>query len=143
MYSNIGLNNRSSPAEPLDRTPCRFCRLVSQPDEAVIIGSVAIVKDAYPVTPGHHLILPRRHVKDYFEMSATERMDADRAIMRLRAQLLGADGSIKGFNIGTNAGEAAGQTVPHAHIHFMPRRLGDTPAPRGGVRGVIPDRMQY
>lgn len=121
---------------------CLFCRLLQEP-ATCRLGSVVMIEDAYPVTPGHHLILPSRHVPDIFSMTSEERADADRAVMWLHDQLMKADPTIAGFNVGTNAGEAAGQTIGHAHIHVIPRRLGDTPSPRGGVRGVVPERMQY
>lgn len=121
---------------------CRFCNLISEM-ELLTIGTVSIMEDAYPVTPGHKLILPQRHIVDYFAMNSKEKCDSDRAILLLRTELLNSDPLIEGFNIGTNAGEVAGQTVAHAHIHLIPRRRGDTLLPQGGVRGVIPERMQY
>jgi diadenosine tetraphosphate (Ap4A) HIT family hydrolase len=127
---------------PVTSAACRFCQLIEE-DQPQTIGTVAMIEDAFPVTPGHRLILPLRHVADYFGMTDEEKADSDHAITSLRSQLLDADPSILGFNIGTNAGAVAGQTIAHAHIHLIPRREGDTPTPRGGVRGVIPDRMQY
>ncbi len=105
--------------------------------------TVYALADRYPVSRGHTLVIPRRHTPDYFSMTSEERRDAEDLIFRLRERLLAADASIEGFNVGMNCGEVAGQTVPHAHIHLIPRRRGDTPHPRGGVRGVIPDRMSY
>lgn len=121
---------------------CRFCKLISEMS-LLTIGTVAIMEDAYPVSPGHRLIVPLRHIVDYFAMNSNEKCDSDRAILLLRTELLNSDPLIEGFNIGTNAGEVAGQTIAHAHIHLIPRRRGDTPLPQGGVRGVIPERMQY
>jgi len=106
-------------------------------------GSVVAIEDKYPVCDGHLLIVPKRHVKDYFSMTETETKDTRRLILALRDRMLARDLSVTGFNIGTNIGESAGQTIFHAHIHFIPRRDGDTPHPRGGVRGVIPDKMGY
>ncbi|MDA8310864.1 MAG: HIT family protein [Actinomycetota bacterium] len=128
--------------QPVIANSCRFCDLIAEM-KGVAIGTVSVIDDAFPVTPGHSLIVPRRHISDYFGMTFTEKCDIDRAILWLRTELLKSDPSIEGFNIGTNAGEVAGQTIAHAHIHLIPRRHGDTPLPRGGVRGVIPDRMQY
>jgi diadenosine tetraphosphate (Ap4A) HIT family hydrolase len=142
MSSRVNALERNAVSPDWD-SDCRFCDLARASSAHQIFGSVTVLEDAFPVTPGHHLVLPRRHVPDYFGMTSEEKKDSDRAITSLRSTLLGADPSIAGFNIGTNAGEAAGQTVPHAHIHVIPRRYGDTPSPRGGVRGVIPDRMQY
>ena len=106
-------------------------------------GSMVAIEDKYPVCDGHLLIVPKRHVKDYFSMTETETKDTRRLILALRDRMLARDLSVTGFNIGTNIGESAGQTIFHAHIHFIPRRDGDTPHPRGGVRGVIPDKMGY
>jgi diadenosine tetraphosphate (Ap4A) HIT family hydrolase len=105
--------------------------------------SVVAIRDKYAVTDGHHLILPKRHVTDYFEMTQEERQDAEGLIRVLKKRLEGSNNKITGFNVGTNCGESAGQTKFHAHIHLIPRRDGDTPNPRGGVRGVIPDKMDY
>jgi diadenosine tetraphosphate (Ap4A) HIT family hydrolase len=106
-------------------------------------GSVAALKDAFPVTEGHFLLVPDRHVSDYFAMNETERRDLNRLLQVLRAEIAASDPSVEGFNIGMNCGEVAGQTVDHAHVHLIPRRRGDTPQPRGGVRGVIPAKMNY
>jgi len=106
-------------------------------------GSVFAIKDNYPVTEGHLLIIPRRHTPDFFSMTPDEAIDAERLLRRLRERLIRQDSTISGFNIGTNCGLSAGQTIMHAHIHLIPRRDGDTPHPRGGVRGVIPDKMSY
>jgi diadenosine tetraphosphate (Ap4A) HIT family hydrolase len=105
--------------------------------------SVVAIKDMYPVTEAHHLVLPKRHARDYFEMTREERQDAGSMIRDLKTQIEKNDKTVTGFNIGSNCGESAGQTIFHAHIHLIPRRHGDTPKPRGGVRGVIPDRMDY
>lgn len=106
-------------------------------------GSAYAIKDKYPVTPDHMLIIPYRHQPDFFSMTAQERRDAEDLILYLRNSLLEKDSSILGFNIGCNNGEAAGQTIMHMHWHLIPRRTGDTPRPRGGVRGAIPSRMSY
>lgn len=119
---------------------CRFCELVNAPG-AVVVGSVCVLPDGYPVTPGHRLIIPLHHRSDYFELTAEELRDTDRVLRLLRTELV-TDGA-EGFNIGWNCGEVAGQTVGHAHCHFIPRRSGDMADPTGGVRGVIPDRQKY
>jgi diadenosine tetraphosphate (Ap4A) HIT family hydrolase/5-methylcytosine-specific restriction endonuclease McrA len=105
--------------------------------------SVFAIADLYPVTDGHHLVVPKRHRIDYFAMTVHERSDADDLLRYLRNKLADADPAISGFNVGANAGEAAGQTVMHAHIHLIPRRSGDNPEPRGGVRAVIPGKVSY
>ena len=122
---------------------CPFCpekvkhRVVEEYD------SVWAIKDGYPVSEGHHLILPKRHAADWFSMSEDERRDAEALIRILKQRLTDSDSTITGLNIGMNCGESAGQTIFHAHIHLIPRRDGDTPKPRGGVRGVIPGKRCY
>jgi diadenosine tetraphosphate (Ap4A) HIT family hydrolase len=106
-------------------------------------SSVVVIPDSSPVTKGHRLIVPVRHVVDFFDMNEHELRDAHVTLHALRRELQKSDPKIAGFNVGVNCGEVAGQTVFHAHIHLIPRRFGDTPSPRGGVRGVIPERMGY
>jgi diadenosine tetraphosphate (Ap4A) HIT family hydrolase len=106
-------------------------------------GSAFVIRDKNPVSQGHLLILPVRHTPDFFSMTAEERRDAEELIMLMRNRTYESDSSVLGFNIGTNCGEVAGQTIFHAHIHLIPRRAGDVKNPRGGVRGVIPAKMHY
>ena len=106
-------------------------------------NSIFAIKDNYPVSKGHHLIIPFRHTENYFSMTDKERADATVLLKALKATLEEEDPTISGFNIGMNSGKTAGQTVMHSHIHLIPRRKEDTPKPRGGVRGVIPDKMDY
>ena len=101
------------------------------------------IADAYPVTEGHSLVIPDRHVADGMELHQPEWNAVTALLKRRRQDLLMADASISGFNIGLNSGESAGQTVMHAHWHLIPRRNGDTPDPRGGVRGVIQEKQRY
>lgn len=122
---------------------CRFCHDKVKSRVVEEHGTVLAIRDGYPVSDGHHLILPKRHVPDWFSMTENERRDADALIRILKTRLLESDGTITGFNMGVNTGESAGQTIFHAHIHLIPRRDGDTAKPRGGVRGVIPDKMGY
>jgi diadenosine tetraphosphate (Ap4A) HIT family hydrolase len=98
--------------------------------------------DAYPVTNGHTLVVPIRHVASLFDLPADELADIWRLVGEVRAALA-ASHDADAFTIGVNDGEAAGQTVEHAHVHVIPRRRGDVPDPRGGVRWVIPDRAPY
>jgi ATP adenylyltransferase len=122
---------------------CRFCH---EKIKSAIIErhkSVCAIKDKYPVTDGHILIIPIRHSEDFFSLTTNERKDAEELLLIMQKRILEKDPRVTGFNIGTNIGKSAGQTVFHAHIHLMPRRDGDTPNPRGGVRGVIPDKMSY
>lgn len=124
----------------MSHNTCRFCTLRDS-DEAVRYGSVYVIPDAYPVAEGHHLIIPVRHRVDVFDLSPQEMLDTQEALHALRDEL-SADGW-SAFNVGWNAGSAAGQTVSHAHCHLIPRRAGDVTDPAGGIRGVIPSRRNY
>jgi diadenosine tetraphosphate (Ap4A) HIT family hydrolase len=123
--------------------PCPFCDEERVAGAIATHGNVLAIRDLYPVTEGHLLVFPRRHTSDLFSMTSEEKIQTLELIDRLRSEAQLSDPSILGFNIGANCGEVAGQTVMHAHIHFIPRRIGDTEDPRGGVRGVIPNRMKY
>jgi ATP adenylyltransferase len=127
---------------PVDLPPCRFCPGKIRNLVVAELDSVWAVRDRHPVSEGHHLILPKRHAPDWFSMTEKERRDAEALLLILKSRI-SADRTVTGFNIGMNCGESAGQTVFHAHIHLIPRRDGDTPHPRGGVRGVIPGKMSY
>lgn len=122
---------------------CPFC--FNQIKENIVAShnSVVAIKDAYPVTPDHLLILPKRHVESYFLLYQQEKADIDRLLATLSEKIRLDDPTVTGFNIGVNIGDSAGQTISHCHIHLIPRRDGDTPQPRGGVRGVIPNKMNY
>jgi len=98
--------------------------------------------DKYPVALGHTLVVPKRVVASIFELTGYELRDCWRLVHRARARLV-EEFNPGGFNVGINIGEAAGQTVFHAHIHVIPRYLGDHPSPRGGVRAVIPGKADY
>jgi ATP adenylyltransferase len=124
------------------RDSCPFCD--PGPGKVVAENSLALLlKDNYPVTPGHLLAVPRRHVDDYFATSQAERKALDRLLEQGRSLTLGRDKTVAAFNVGLNAGQAAGQTVAHCHVHLIPRRAGDMKDPRGGVRGVIPSKQAY
>ncbi len=122
---------------------CPFCSCQAEGRIIREERSALAIEDQYPVTKGHHLIIPRRHVATYFDMTDEERHDADRLLFLLRDDLAAKDPTIDGFNIGMNCGAAAGQTVFHAHIHLIPRRGGDADNPRGGVRGCVPGKRSY
>jgi diadenosine tetraphosphate (Ap4A) HIT family hydrolase len=122
---------------------CPFCQEKIHTKITEEHGTVFAIEDSYPVAKGHALVIPRRHTPDYFSMTPEETRDAGSLLRRLRKNLLEQDPTITGFNVGMNCGVSAGQTIQHAHIHLIPRRDGDTPHPRGGVRGVIPDKMSY
>lgn len=99
-------------------------------------------RDGYPLTPGHSLVIPRRHVASFFELTADERLAVLELLDRTKAEL---DRTLRpqAYNIGINDGPAAGQTVMHLHVHLIPRYAGDRPDPRGGVRWIIPDKAAY
>lgn len=120
---------------------CPFCSLTPQRILAESEHSVTIL-DAFPVSEGHTLIVPRRHVGSFFDLEPEEREAIMTALVEARAGLV-ARHAPDGFNIGINDGEAAGQTVPHLHLHLIPRYRGDIGDPRGGVRWVIPGKARY
>ena len=123
------------------RSPCPFCSL--PPDRAVLANDRAVaIRDGFPVSPGHTLIIPRRHVGSFFEVTDEERADLMQLLAQAR-QGLEQEFHPAGYNIGINDGAAAGQTVPHLHIHLIPRYAGDRDDPRGGVRWVLPDKAAY
>lgn len=121
---------------------CPFCK-VSGNKVIAEFKSVVAIEDKHPVTPGHLLVIPSRHINDFFSMTLQERSDAIELVDQMKCLLQSQDQNVLGFNIGVNCGEIAGQTIPHAHIHVIPRRAGDINDPRGGVRGVIPEKMKY
>lgn len=122
---------------------CLFCELQGS-GRVLLRNELALcIADAYPVTEGHSLVLPCRHVMDGMDLHQPEWNAVIDLLRQRRRQLEMADASICGFNIGLNCGESAGQTVMHAHWHLIPRRKGDIDNPMGGVRGVIPAHMGY
>ena len=102
-----------------------------------------VIRDAYPVTKDHTLIILNEHDKTYFDLEDKDIVQLNNIIKLQKKSLMDEDNSITGFNIGINQGESAGQTVMHLHIHLIPRRNGDVTDPRGGVRGVIPSKQKY
>jgi diadenosine tetraphosphate (Ap4A) HIT family hydrolase len=121
---------------------CLFCdipgnRIISSNEHAYAI------RDGYPVTDLHTLIIPKRHIASYFDLSKLELDACHELTNQMRNQILGLDETVSGFNVGINIGEDAGQTIFHCHIHLIPRRQGDVENPRGGVRGVILGKQNY
>ena len=102
-----------------------------------------VIRDAFPVSELHTLVIPKRHSETYFDLSKDELSDLPEILKRHRDLILREDRNVTGFNIGINVGEDAGQTIFHCHIHLIPRRKGDLENPRGGVRGVIPNKRIY
>ena len=121
--------------------PCAFCTL---PSARVIDenATTIAVRDGYPVSPGHTLLIPKRHAGSFFDLSEQERGELLALLDRAKL-VLDDEFQPQGYNIGINDGAAAGQTVPHLHVHLIPRFEGDLPDPRGGVRWVIPDKAKY
>jgi ATP adenylyltransferase len=122
---------------------CLFCRWIRAGKAVETLGTVAAFNDGYPVTEGHLLIVPLRHIADGFSMTGQEIRDSETLIRTLSAKISKSDPLVTGFNIGINIGESAGQTLFHAHIHLIPRRNGDCDNPKGGVRGVIDGKRCY
>jgi len=121
---------------------CIFC---NKNDGGVILNTRFFIAryDEYPVSPGHIIIIPKRHVEDYFLLTRYEREELFNECILQCYQLLEAKYKPDGYNIGINCGEAAGQSIMHCHIHIIPRYKGDVENPRGGVRGVIPSKQNY
>src|SRR5438034_2249318 len=120
---------------------CPFCTL--PPERLVFADDFALViRDGFPVSPGHTLIIPRRHVSSFFDVTPHERAALFAQLDQAKA-VLDKEFAPAGYNIGINDGAAAGQTVMHLHMHLIPRYSGDRPDPRGGVRWVIPEKADY
>lgn len=143
MQEVLSIPDDPHPGKPHTDPDCVFCYNNIKPRIIEELGSVVAIMDAYPVTLGHVLVIPRRHVSHYFELTHAERRDADDLLQRLYEQMARNDASITGYNVGVNCGESAGQTIFHVHYHLFPRRLGDTDNPRGGVRGAIRGKRGY
>ena len=122
--------------------PCLFCNIKESglADENTLAYASY---DSYPVTDKHCLIIPKRHVKDYFDLTEEEIVACDQLIKEIKKEIEIKDPLVKGFNIGTNSGKIAGQSIMHCHIHLIPRREGDVENPQGGVRSVIPYKQHY
>jgi diadenosine tetraphosphate (Ap4A) HIT family hydrolase len=120
---------------------CPFCELSQRPLLAENELALAFY-DGFPVSPGHVLVIPRRHCSDFFQLSSLEQAACLDLLNQCQSRLV-SERNPDGFNIGVNVGAAAGQTIFHAHLHLIPRHLGDVENPRGGVRGVIPAKKDY
>ena len=121
--------------------PCSFCTL---PRERLVFESelAFVIRDGFPVSPGHTLVIPRRHVGSFFEITPDEQA-AMLKLLNLARIEIGQQFKPEGFNIGINDGAAAGQTIAHLHIHLIPRYEGDRDDPRGGIRWVLPEKAAY
>ena len=122
--------------------PCIFCKI--RTDELQFENQLAYSSiDSYPVSEFHSLIVPKRQLETYFELTKEEIQACNELILKTKEKILKQDSSVKGFNIGTNVGKFAGQSIMHCHIHLIPRREGDVENPQGGVRSVIPKKQHY
>ena len=122
--------------------PCLFCK--TKNDDIIEENEFAYATfDSYPVSNQHCLIIPKRHVKEYFELNEEEVIGCNQLIQKVKIKVENNDKTIKGFNIGINSGKEAGQSIMHCHIHLIPRREGDVENPQGGIRRVIPSKQHY
>ena len=123
-------------------SPCLFCN--SEKSGCVHENDLAYASyDSYPVSEYHCLIIPKRHIKDYFDLSNDELVSCNELIKIVKKEIINKDPSVKGFNLGTNIGKVSGQSILHCHFHLIPRREGDVENPQGGVRSVIPNKQHY
>ncbi len=122
--------------------PCLFCN-VNESDFNHVNDLSFASYDTYPVSKHHCLIIPKRHIKDYFDLTNDELIACHKLIKIIKEEILSKDKSVKGFNLGTNIGKVSGQSIMHCHFHLIPRREGDVENPQGGVRSVIPNKQHY
>ena len=122
--------------------PCLFCD--HQKSGLAFENNLAYASyDTYPVSEFHCLVIPKRHIKDYFELTNDEIIACNELIKLVKDEIKNKDQSVRGFNIGTNVGKVSGQSIFHCHFHLIPRREGDVENPQGGVRSVIPNKQHY
>ena len=121
--------------------PCPFCAL---PEGRVLYSNDfgKVTRDAFPISPGHTLVIPHRHVGSMFDLSPEEWSALFELLTAAKADV-DKEFAPAAYNLGVNDGQMAGQTVPHLHIHLIPRYEGDVPDPRGGVRWLFPERAKY
>ena len=122
--------------------PCLFCDVKKTGivyENELVYASY----DSYPVSEHHCLIIPKRHIKDYFDLSNDELLACNDLIKIVKKEITNKDPLVKGFNLGTNIGIVSGQSILHCHFHLIPRREGDVDNPQGGVRSVIPNKQHY
>jgi len=126
-------------------TNCIFCKIPQNENDSRIISKFKycyVIKDEYPVSKGHLLIIPFHHTENWFTTSKEVHLEIIDILVHMKAKL-DIEYKPQGYNIGMNCGEAAGQTVMHLHVHLIPRYAGDMENPKGGVRGVIPSKQKY
>ena len=122
--------------------PCLFCN-ISESGCAHENDLAYASYDSYPVSKHHCLIIPKRHIKDYFQLTQDELTACHELIKVVKDEIFTKDQLVKGFNLGTNIGKVSGQSILHCHFHLIPRREGDVKNPQGGVRSVIPNKQHY
>ena len=122
--------------------PCLFCNI--KDSDSVHENELAYASyDTYPVSKYHCLIIPKRHIKDYFDLTKQELLACYELVKIIKDEIINKDETVKGFNLGTNIGQVSGQSILHCHIHLIPRRQGDVENPQGGVRSVISNKQHY
>ena len=122
--------------------PCLFCN--SEESGFIFENKLSFVSfDTYPVSKYHCLIIPKRHIDNFFSLTNDELLACNDLIKIAKDDILSKDPSVKGFNLGTNIGKVSGQSILHCHFHLIPRRLGDVKNPQGGIRSVIPNKQHY
>ena len=122
--------------------PCLFCN--SKKSGVAYENKLAYASyDTYPVSDLHCLIIPKRHIDNYFDLSDEELIACNNLIKVVKKEIVEKDKTVEAFNIGTNVGKISGQSIMHCHIHLIPRRKGDVNNPQGGVRSVIPKNQHY
>ena len=122
--------------------PCLFCDI--KESECAHENEYAYASyDSYPVSDKHCLIIPKRHIKDYFDLTNEELLACNDLIKIVKNDIIDKDPRVQGFNLGTNIGKVSGQSILHCHFHLIPRREGDVDNPQGGVRSVIPNKQHY
>ena len=129
---------------------CLFCKILSKPVRMTGFRKIVesndsffAIRDNYPVSKYHTLLIPNRHIPDIFSLYGDETLSLFRILQRQKNKLMEADATITGFNVGFNSGCDAGQTIEHAHVHLIPRRKDDVDDPIGGVRNVFPGKGNY
>jgi len=122
--------------------PCLFCNV--KESGYIYENNFAYASyDTYPVSKYHCLIIPKKHVKDYFDLTNDELIACNDLIQKMKKEIEDLDKTVKGFNLGTNIGKISGQSIFHCHFHLIPRREGDVKNPQGGIRSVIPNKQHY
>ena len=122
--------------------PCLFCNTSKK--EFIFENDLSFVTfDSYPVSQFHSLIIPKRHIQNYFDLTNDELLACHGLLLKIKNKINSDDNTVGGFNIGVNSEKIAGQSILHCHIHLIPRRVGDIDNPQGVVRSVIPSRQHY